>query len=293
MPGDREADQPLTLVISVLLNTLRTQLLMEGIEAAIPHVHPHKAMLSARRAALVTWNLDVSYVDDIALAIPVRADKAINTLRRTVLVLRRVVRQFRLPLNFSAEKPKLWWMPLVLVLALYAWLSGTRTHAMLNALMSMALRPFVSVAPTSSWAALLLCRQNMSPEVRARTSTANRALGTTRAPVLSAQDIERLIKKAALSSFVLSRFSYLTPTWPKLKCRCARWKALTAILLVLPVVPLSRRCSCQEHRTDALQSSPDPLADRDGCGSPPAPSQTPDGCSHCPTHSSGCESFMA
>ena len=104
------------------------------------------------------------------------------------------------------------------MLALNAWLSGARTHAMLNALMSMALRPFVSVAPTSTWAALLLCRQNMSPEVRARISAANRALGTTRAPVLSAQNIEQLTKNAALSSFVLSRFFYPTPTWPKLKC---------------------------------------------------------------------------
>ena len=80
MPGDPEADQQFTLVISMLLNTLRTQLAIEGIEASVPHVPPDEAILSARRAALVTWNPDVSYVDDIAIAIPVHADQAINTL---------------------------------------------------------------------------------------------------------------------------------------------------------------------------------------------------------------------
>ena len=43
---------------------------------------------------------------------------------------------------------------------------------------------------------------NMSPEVLARTSAANRALGAIRAPVLSAPNIEQLTKNAALSSFV-------------------------------------------------------------------------------------------
>ena len=57
---------------------------------------------------------------------------------------------------------------------------------------------------------------NVSPEVLARTSAANRALGAIRAPVLSGPNIEQLTKKAALSSFVLSRFFHLTPTWPKL-----------------------------------------------------------------------------
>ena len=36
MPGDPEADQHFTLVISMLLDTLRTQLAMEGIEASVP-----------------------------------------------------------------------------------------------------------------------------------------------------------------------------------------------------------------------------------------------------------------
>ena len=106
MPGDPEADQQFTLAISMLLNTLRTQLTMEGIQASVPHVPPVEAILSARREAPATWNLDVSYVDDIALAIPVHADQVINALRRTILVLRRVFRQFRLPLNLSAGETK-------------------------------------------------------------------------------------------------------------------------------------------------------------------------------------------
>ena len=92
-PGDPEADQQFTLVIPMLLNALHTQLAIEGIEASIPHVPPDEAILSARRAVLVTWNPDVSHVDDIAIAIPVHADRAINTLRRAVIVL---------PTRFSA-----------------------------------------------------------------------------------------------------------------------------------------------------------------------------------------------
>ena len=57
---------------------------------------------------------------------------------------------------------------------------------------------------------------NMTSEVLARTSAANRAMGAIRAPVLSARNIEEPTKNAALSSLVLSRFFYLTPTWPKL-----------------------------------------------------------------------------
>ena len=123
MPGDPEANQQFTLVISMLLNTLRTQLAIMGIEASILHVPSDEAILSAGRAALVTW---VSYVDDIAIAILVHADQAINTLRCAVLVLRRVLRQFRLPLNFSAGKPRL---------------CCTRTRATLNASVSTALQP--------------------------------------------------------------------------------------------------------------------------------------------------------
>ena len=44
---------------------------------------------------------------------------------------------------------------------------------------------------------------NMSPEVLARTSAANRALGAVRAPILSAPNIEQLTKDAALSSFAI------------------------------------------------------------------------------------------
>ena len=70
-PVDPEVDQQFTLGIPMLLNTFRAQLAIEGIEASIPHVPSDEAILSAGRAAPVTWNLDVSYVDDIAIAIPV------------------------------------------------------------------------------------------------------------------------------------------------------------------------------------------------------------------------------
>ena len=107
MPGYPEADQQFTLVISMLVNTLRAQLAIEGIEASIPHVPSDEAILSARRAAPVTWNVDVSYLYDIAIAIPVHADQAINTLRRTVLVLRRVCfDNFGYLSIFLLEKPR-------------------------------------------------------------------------------------------------------------------------------------------------------------------------------------------
>ena len=121
MPGDSEVDRQFTLVISTLLNTLRTQLAMEGIEASIP---AEEAILSAQRDTHSTWNMDVSYVDDIALAIPLHAepghqhspkhyscapscDSAIFDNSSTCLL----------------EKTRLWWMPSVLVRVLYAWLS--------------------------------------------------------------------------------------------------------------------------------------------------------------------------
>ena len=63
---------------------------------------------------------------------------------------------------------------------------------------------------------IISIQANMSPEVQARTSAANRASGAIRAPVLSAPNIEQLTTNAALSSFVLSSFFHLTPTWPKL-----------------------------------------------------------------------------
>ena len=44
MPRDPEADPQFTLVISMLSNTLRTQLAMEGIEASVPHVPPDEAI---------------------------------------------------------------------------------------------------------------------------------------------------------------------------------------------------------------------------------------------------------
>ena len=63
--------------------------------------------------------------------------------------------------------------------------------------MSMALRPFVSVVPTGS---IVSVQANMTPEVLARTSAANLAMGAIRAPVLSARNIEQPTKNAALSS---------------------------------------------------------------------------------------------
>ena len=57
MPRDPEADQQFTLVISMLLNTLRTQLATEGIEASIPHLPPDEAMLSAWRDTLALTTL--------------------------------------------------------------------------------------------------------------------------------------------------------------------------------------------------------------------------------------------
>ena len=95
----------------------------------------------------------------IALAIPVHADQVIYTLRRTILALRRVFRQFRLPLNFSAGKTE----ALVDAFgpgarALRMALCSTHACSVENALMSMALRPFVFAAPASIWVALSLCR---------------------------------------------------------------------------------------------------------------------------------------
>ena len=74
----------------------------------------------------------------------------------------------------------------------------------------------MAAAPASIWVALFPVQANTSQEVLARTSAANRALGCDSCPVPSAWNIERLTKNAALSSFVLSRFFHLTPTWPKL-----------------------------------------------------------------------------
>ena len=54
MPGDQEADQQFTLVTSMLLNTLPTQLAMEGIEAWVPHVPPDEAIWSAPRGTPAT-----------------------------------------------------------------------------------------------------------------------------------------------------------------------------------------------------------------------------------------------
>ena len=106
--------------------------------------------------------------------------------------------------NLSTGKPRLQWMPLalVLVLVLYAWLSGTRMRAVSNALMSMALRPFVCVAPTSIWVAFSLCRLTCHQKYWLVLSLPI----AVRAHVLSARNIEQLTKNAALSSFVLSSF---------------------------------------------------------------------------------------
>ena len=167
----------------------------------------------AVRLLLVTLTFRTSTT---ALAIPVHADQAIDTLRRTVLVLRRVFRQFRLPLNFSAGKTEALvdaFGPGARALRMALW----HTHAC-----------SVECADEHGSTTIRLCRAykhlgsivsvqaNMSPEVLARTSAANLALGAVHAPFLSARNIEQLTKNAALSSFVLSRFFHLTPTWSKL-----------------------------------------------------------------------------
>ena len=171
----------------MLLNTLRTQLAMEGSEASIPHVLPDEATLSARRDTPATWNLDVSYVDDIALAIPVHADQVIKTLRSTILVLRRVFRQLRLPLNFTAGKTE------ALVDAF-----GPGVRALRMALYNTHACS-VNCADEHGSTTIRMCRAykhlgsivsvqaNMTPEVLARTSAANRAMGAIRTPVLSAR----------------------------------------------------------------------------------------------------------
>ena len=89
-------------------------------EASIPHGPPDEAFLVARRNTLATWNLDVSYVDDIALAISAHADDA--------LFLCSVVcfGKFDYTSTSPLEKPRFWWMPSVLVRVLYF---GSLHHA--------------------------------------------------------------------------------------------------------------------------------------------------------------------
>ena len=137
--------------------------------------------MSARRDTPATWNLGVSYVDDIALAIPVHADQVIKTLRSTILVLRRAVRQFRLRLNFSAGKTE------ALVDAF-----GPGARALRMALCNTHACS-VNCADEHGSTTIRICRAykhlgsivsvqaNMTPEVLARTSAANRAVGAVRA----------------------------------------------------------------------------------------------------------------
>ena len=188
-----EADQQFTLVISMFLNTVRTQLAMEGIEVSVPHVPPDEAILSARRGAPATRNPDVSYVDDIS----VLADKAINTLRRTVLVLRRVFRQFRLPPSFSSGK----------------------TEALADAFGPGASAPRMALWNTHA-CSVECVDEHGSTTIRLYRTCVH--LGS----IVSAPEV--LVRTSAAN----------------------------------------RAYSCQEHRTDALQSFPAPLADRDGRGLP-------------------------
>ena len=186
MPGDPEADQQFT--------SCHFDAVEHFAYSTCQHVPPDETTLSAERAPPATWNLDVSYVGGIA--IPVHADQAINTLRRTVLVLVRV---------FSTISAR--------ALRMALWHTHACNVECVDEHGSTTIRLCCAYKHLSS---IVSIQANMLPEVLARTSAANRALGAIRAPVLSAPNIEQSTKNAALSSFVLSRFFHLTPTWPKL-----------------------------------------------------------------------------
>ena len=124
---------------------------------------------------------------------PVHADQALDTLRRVVLVLRRVLRQFRLPFNFCAGKNR------GVSGCLRPWCSYP-THGSI-----------VFAAPTHCFCAGQHVARGTCSHLRCKS-----CFGCYSCPVLSARNIEQLTKNAALSSFVLSRFFHLTPAGPKL-----------------------------------------------------------------------------
>ena len=189
-----ETDYQFTLVISVLLNTLRTQLLMEGIEASIPHVHPHEAILSPRARRQGHQHSPTH----CACAPPCSSPISFASQ----------------PIRGKTEALLDAFGPGARALRMAVWSTHACNVECVGEQGSATIRPCRAFMHLGS---IVTVQTNMSPEVRARSSAANCALGTTRAPVLSAQNIEQLTKNAALSSFVLSRFFYLTPTWPKLK----------------------------------------------------------------------------
>ena len=140
----------------------------------------------------------------------------------------------------------------------------------------------------------------MSPEVLARTSAANRALGASRAPILCDRNIEQLTKNAALSSFVLSKFFHLTPAWPKLKCTQMRkmegtYLNLVRVASVCPCPDGILAKSTAQMLSKVSQPPPLPLPLQIAMAAARLfiSSQTPEGGPHCPTHSLGCESIMA
>ena len=205
---------------------------MEDIEPSIPHVPPDEAILSAGCDMPATWNLDVSYVDDTALAIPVHADQVIKTLRSTILVLRRGFRQFRLPLNFSAGKTE------ALVDAFGPGARALRmalcnTHACSvtcadehgSTTIRIYLGSIVSAGQhvtksTSSYFSSQSCygRHSCSCSLCSKHRATNRECGAL-----------FLCFEQGFSTSILSGRSSILP-------RCARWKAHIAILRALPVV---------------------------------------------------------
>ena len=137
--------------------------------------------MSARRDTPSTWNLDVSYVDDIALAITVHAHQVIKTLRRTIVVLRRVFSAI------STTPQLLRWKNRGLV---DAFVPGAR--ALRKALCNTHACS-VNCADEHGSTTIRICRAykhlgsivsvqaNMTPELLAQTSAANRAMGAFRA----------------------------------------------------------------------------------------------------------------
>ena len=104
MPGDPEADQQFTLVISMLLNTLRTQLAMEASKHRI---------LSARPCDLGTWTFHtLTTLPSPSPCMPTRSSKLSEALFSCSVVC---FGNFDYSSTSLLEEPRLWWMPSVLV----------------------------------------------------------------------------------------------------------------------------------------------------------------------------------
>ena len=131
-------------------------------------------------------------------------------------------------------------MPLALVLVLYAGLSGTRMRAVSNALMSMALRPFVFAAPASIWRAAgqhvtrrtgsyFRCQSCFPPSLLpGRSSIALRcARGTAPIAILHALPLDVPV----LMVFLPRAPHRCSPKFPNSPCR-SRWPRLALYLFL-------------------------------------------------------------